>query len=100
MPKSPTRPTEEASDGNLPKAYDPSLIERRWAEYWVSERLFDVPTPELSSDGSNPFALLLPPPAAVAGNRTRQTFHRRQQVKGYVGRLVIRRSGMSNIMHQ
>jgi valyl-tRNA synthetase len=62
MPKSPTRPTEEASDGNLPKAYDPSLIERRWAEYWVSERLFDVPTPELSSDGSNPFALLLPPP--------------------------------------
>ena len=29
----------------LPKAYDPSVIEERWAEYWVRERLFDVPTP-------------------------------------------------------
>ncbi|MDP9051945.1 MAG: valine--tRNA ligase [Acidobacteriota bacterium] len=43
-----TKPTEtaaESSGSNLPKAYDPSIIEQRWAEYWVSERLFDVPTP-------------------------------------------------------
>ena len=26
----------------LPKAYDPSVIEERWAEYWVRERLFHV----------------------------------------------------------
>ena len=30
----------------LPKAYDPSIIEERWAEYWVRERLFDVATSE------------------------------------------------------
>src|SRR5271156_482382 len=54
----------------LPKAYDPSVIEERWAEYWVRERLFDVPTPESklsSSAGSTQepvgkFTMLLPPP--------------------------------------
>ena len=54
----------------LPKAYDPSVIEERWAEYWVRERLFDVPTPEsnLSSSPANTqpatkkFTILLPPP--------------------------------------
>jgi valyl-tRNA synthetase len=35
----------QPADNNLPKAYDPSIIEQRWAEYWVRERLFDVPTP-------------------------------------------------------
>jgi valyl-tRNA synthetase len=30
---------------DLPKAYDPSAIEARWAEYWVREKLFHVPTP-------------------------------------------------------
>ncbi len=24
----------------LPKAYDPSEIEERWARYWVQEKLF------------------------------------------------------------
>jgi valyl-tRNA synthetase len=58
----------------LPKAYDPSVIEQRWAEYWVKERLFDVPTPQTdhqttdktTPDGTRPdkkrFTILLPPP--------------------------------------
>ena len=46
----------------LSKAYDPTAIEARWAEYWVRERLFEVPTPE-KLDGVPPrFTLLLPPP--------------------------------------
>ena len=73
-PESPAQPATEASAGNLPKAYDPSAIEQRWAEYWVRERLFDVPTPatdpgapstERSDMGGNSkenFTLLLPPP--------------------------------------
>ena len=43
--QSPAQPSGEASAGNLPKAYDPSIIERRWAEYWIRERLFEVTTP-------------------------------------------------------
>jgi valyl-tRNA synthetase len=46
----------------LPKAYDPSVIEERWAEYWVRERLFDVPTPKNTQDESQKFTILLPPP--------------------------------------
>jgi valyl-tRNA synthetase len=54
----------------LPKAYDPSVIEERWAEYWVRERLFDVPTPqsqpslsaEDTRDTTKKFTMLLPPP--------------------------------------
>jgi valyl-tRNA synthetase len=47
---------------DLPKAYDPTAIEDRWAEYWVRERLFEVPTPE-KLDGLPPrFTILLPPP--------------------------------------
>ncbi len=46
---------------DLPKAYDPSAIEERWAEYWVRERLFDVETPA-PGEASKPFTLLLPPP--------------------------------------
>src|SRR5277367_1310828 len=46
----------------LPKAYDPSVIEERWAEYWVKERLFDVSTPESTQDGTTKFTILLPPP--------------------------------------
>jgi valyl-tRNA synthetase len=46
----------------LPKAYDPSVIEERWAKYWVSERLFDVTTPEGTGDESKKFTMLLPPP--------------------------------------
>jgi valyl-tRNA synthetase len=48
----------------LPKTYDPSAIEVRWAEYWVAEKLFSVKTPEPGSpEASKPiFTLLLPPP--------------------------------------
>jgi len=54
----------------LPKAYDPSVIEERWAEYWVRERLFDVPTPankpapatESTHEPAKKFTILLPPP--------------------------------------
>jgi valyl-tRNA synthetase len=46
---------------NLEKAYDPGTIEDRWAAYWVSERLFEVPSPESAPEG-DPFTILLPPP--------------------------------------
>ena len=55
----------------LPKAYDPTAIEDRWAEFWVHERLFDQPSPQSSNPfgGSTPkgpgrpvFTILLPPP--------------------------------------
>jgi valyl-tRNA synthetase len=48
---------------DLPKAYDPTAIEDRWAEYWVRENLFAQPTS--SSDdpqAGEPFTILLPPP--------------------------------------
>ena len=59
---------------DLAKAYDPTAIEDRWAEYWVREKLFAQPTPasgaqEASgreaasgSDAQSPFTILLPPP--------------------------------------
>jgi valyl-tRNA synthetase len=31
-------------DHELPKAYDPALIEDKWAKFWVDEHLFDVHT--------------------------------------------------------
>ncbi len=55
----------------LPKAYDPTAIEQRWAEYWVQEKLFHVAVDGRRSviDGNSPqadqqpvFTLLLPPP--------------------------------------
>jgi len=48
----------------LPKTYDPSAIEARWAEYWVREKLFSVKTPAPGSpEAAKPiFTLLLPPP--------------------------------------
>ncbi len=45
----------------LPKAYDPAQIESRWAEYWVSNKLFHVDTPA-TPDHDHTFTLLLPPP--------------------------------------
>jgi valyl-tRNA synthetase len=45
----------------LPKAYDPSLIEEKWSRFWVDERIFDVPTPA-SASAIQPFVQLLPPP--------------------------------------
>jgi valyl-tRNA synthetase len=52
----------------LPKAYDPTAIEDRWAEYWVKERLFDTQAERFersaarSSNSPHPFTILLPPP--------------------------------------
>jgi valyl-tRNA synthetase len=46
---------------DLPKAYDPSAIEQRWAEYWVKEKLFAIDTPK-AGESKPVFTLLLPPP--------------------------------------
>src|SRR3984893_7777056 len=48
----------------LSKAYDPSVIEERWAEYWVREHLFDVPSPSSADTYAEvkKFTQLLPPP--------------------------------------
>jgi valyl-tRNA synthetase len=50
----------------LPKSYEPGAIETRWAEYWIKEKLFSVPTPPEgppSEETTRPvFTLLLPPP--------------------------------------
>ncbi len=45
----------------LPKSYEPGAIETRWAEYWIKEKLFSVPTPP-SGETRPVFTLLLPPP--------------------------------------
>ncbi len=47
---------------DLPKAYDPTAIEDKWAEYWVRENLFAQPTPAAGEPIGNPFTILLPPP--------------------------------------
>ena len=53
---------------DLPKAYDPTAIEDRWAEYWVRENLFAQPTPATNEPlTGKPFTILLPPPN-VTGN--------------------------------
>jgi len=49
---------------DLPKTYDPAIIEDHWAEYWVREKLFAQPTPSAQSvekDGQS-YTILLPPP--------------------------------------
>jgi valyl-tRNA synthetase len=68
------KPAPEPSDRNLPKAYNPSAIEQRWADYWVRGRLFEVATPKpgapstpgapsfRAAEGGEPFTMLLPPP--------------------------------------
>jgi valyl-tRNA synthetase len=54
---------------DLPKAYDPTVIEDHWAEYWVRENLFAQPTPSepASGEAGQTFDILLPPPN-VTGN--------------------------------
>ena len=48
---------------DLPKAYDPTAIEDRWAEYWVREELFAQPTPGADDPAAGEaFTILLPPP--------------------------------------
>jgi valyl-tRNA synthetase len=46
---------------DLPKSYEPGAIEARWAEHWVKENLFSVPTP-VPGDSRSVFSMLLPPP--------------------------------------
>jgi valyl-tRNA synthetase len=46
---------------DLPKSYEPGAIETRWAEYWIKEKLFSVPTPP-EGETRPVFTLLLPPP--------------------------------------
>jgi len=58
-----TAPSQSEVKEALPKAYDPSIIEQRWADYWVNERLFDVATPEAGTEEQGrKFTQLLPPP--------------------------------------
>ncbi len=45
----------------LPKSYEPGAIETRWADYWIKEKLFSVPTPP-PGETRPAFTLLLPPP--------------------------------------
>src|SRR5436853_7179150 len=46
---------------DLPKSYEHGAIEARWAEYWIKEKLFSVPTPP-PGESRPVFTLLLPPP--------------------------------------
>ena len=46
----------------LPKAYDPSAIEAKWANFWVEEHLWDVSAPAAENAPHNAFVQLLPPP--------------------------------------
>jgi valyl-tRNA synthetase len=45
----------------LPKSYEPGAIEKRWADFWLKEKLFSVPTPP-PGETRPVFTLLLPPP--------------------------------------
>jgi valyl-tRNA synthetase len=45
----------------LPKSYEPGAIEKRWADYWIEEKLFSVSTPP-EGETRPVFTLLLPPP--------------------------------------
>ncbi|MGH9788316.1 MAG: valine--tRNA ligase [Candidatus Acidiferrales bacterium] len=51
------------SEHEIPKAYDPTAIERHWAQAWVNERLF---TPEVAAERRAPdkgtYSLAIPPP--------------------------------------
>ena len=45
----------------LSKSYEPGAIEKRWAEYWIEQKLFHVSAPA-EGDPRPVFSLLLPPP--------------------------------------
>jgi valyl-tRNA synthetase len=49
-------------NSELPKAYEPSLIEEKWAKVWAEQGLFDVPTPVDEEIPKKRFVQLLPPP--------------------------------------
>src|SRR6202000_1137534 len=54
--------TLEAMPQELPKAYEPALIEEKWAKYWIDEELFRADAPKDSRDDAKSFVQLLPPP--------------------------------------
>ena len=54
-------PDPELMPHELPKSYEPGAIETRWADYWIKEKLFSVPTPP-EGETRPVFTLLLPPP--------------------------------------
>jgi valyl-tRNA synthetase len=62
----PDLPKPDLSKNDLPKSYEPAAIEKRWADYWIKEKLFSVPTPPegpIDQEKTRPvFTLLLPPP--------------------------------------
>lgn len=45
----------------LSKSYEPGAIEKRWAGYWIEQKLFHVQAPA-KDDPAQVFSLLLPPP--------------------------------------
>ncbi|ADW70373.1 valine--tRNA ligase [Granulicella tundricola] len=51
--------TQPSAPTELAKAYDPSTIEEKWADYWVEKKLFDTPA---AAPGTAAFTILLPPP--------------------------------------
>jgi valyl-tRNA synthetase len=55
-----TEHTHQTTPRELPKAYDPSEIEEKWAAYWVEQRLFDTPVEQAAN--THAFTILLPPP--------------------------------------
>src|SRR5437667_5669636 len=79
----------------LPKTYEPGAIEARWAEYWVKEKLFSVPTPP-PGETRPVFTLLLPPPNVTGrlhmGHMLNQTqmdiIVRWHRMRGYVSILL------------
>jgi len=54
---------------DLLKAYDPSAIEARWAEYWVKEKLFEVPSTAHRVLSTPVFCMQLPPPNVTGRHR-------------------------------
>jgi valyl-tRNA synthetase len=76
---------------DLPKAYEPGAIEARWAEYWIWQKLFSVPTP-VPGDSRSVFSMLLPPPNVTGrlhmGHMLNQTqmdiITRWHRMRGYI----------------
>jgi valyl-tRNA synthetase len=76
---------------DLSKTYEPGAIEMRWAEYWLKEKLFSVPTPA-PGDTRPVFSMLLPPPNVTGrlhmGHMLNQTqmdiITRWHRMRGYV----------------
>jgi valyl-tRNA synthetase len=69
---------------DLPKAYDPTAIEDRWAEYWVRENLFAQPTPEPTPRRSEPRPgrrVLYHPAAAAQRHRQLHMGHMFEQAE-------------------